>query len=102
MERMLLDPVEVSFAAEVWHWRGPAPFHFVSVPADLADVLGDVAPLVSYGWGMLPVTVRIGETRWETAAFPRDGTYVVPLRVAVRRAERIDVGDVVDVTVQAG
>ncbi|WP_240483918.1 DUF1905 domain-containing protein [Arsenicicoccus bolidensis] len=52
MERMLLDPVEVSFAAEVWHWRGPAPFHFVSVPADLADVLGEVAPLVSYGWGM--------------------------------------------------
>ena len=50
--RRLLDPVEVPFAAEVWHWRGPAPFHVVSVPAGLADVLGEVAPLVSYGGGM--------------------------------------------------
>ncbi|WP_286966818.1 MULTISPECIES: DUF1905 domain-containing protein [Arsenicicoccus] len=57
---MLLDPVEVPFAAEVWHWRGPAPFHVVSVPAGLADVLGEVAPLVSYGWGW----TRADDPRW--------------------------------------
>jgi hypothetical protein len=52
---------------------------------------------VSYGWGLIPVTVRSGETSWTTSLWPKDGGYVVPLKTAVRRAEELDVGDVVSV-----
>jgi hypothetical protein len=24
--------VELEFSGEVWFWRGPSPFHFVTVP----------------------------------------------------------------------
>ena len=56
-----------------------------------------MASLVTYGWGAIPVTVRIGETAWTTSLFPRNGRYVVPLKDAVRKAEDLALGDPVDV-----
>lgn len=50
---------------------------------------------MSYGWGMVPVTGRLGGTELRTALWPRDGGYVVPLRDAVRRAEGVELDDVV-------
>ena len=69
--------MELEFSGEVWEWRGPAPYYFVTVPDDEAQALHDVAH-VSYGWGMIPVTARIGGTRWTTSLWPKDGGYVVP------------------------
>ena len=54
--------MEISFRGDVWYWRGPAPFHFVTVPADESELIAELAPAVTYGWGMIPVTVRIGNT----------------------------------------
>ena len=73
------------------------PFHFVTVPEEESAELQAKSALVTYGWGMIPVGVRIGATRWTTSLFPKDGGYVVPLKDAVRHAERIDVGDTVTV-----
>jgi hypothetical protein len=91
------DRVDLGFAGEVWFWRGPSPYHFVTVPDEDCVALEAVAPLVSYGWGMIPVTAQIGGTRWTTSLFPKDGRYIVPLKDVVRRAEGLDVGDVVTV-----
>lgn len=82
----------LEFSGEVWHWRGPAPYHFVTVPEDQSGALLSVAGLVSYGWGMIPVTVRIGETEWITSLWPKDGRYIVPLKDRVRAAEGIELG----------
>lgn len=87
----------LDFEGEVWSWRGPAPYHFVSVPADECADLQEAAACVSYGWGMVPVTVTIGGTQWTTSLWPKDGGYVVPLKDKVRRAEEIGLGDVVAV-----
>jgi len=92
--------LEFDVTGPVVEWRGPAPHHFVEVTGDLADAVHDVAREVTYGWGMVPVRLRIGSTTSTTALWPRDGGYVVPLKVAVRRAERIDLGDVVTVHVE--
>jgi hypothetical protein len=89
--------VDLRFEGELWYWRGPAPFHFVSVPEAECEELADVAPRVSYGWGMVPAQVRIGATGFRTALWPKDGGYVVPVKTAVRRAERLEVGDTVRV-----
>lgn len=79
--------VNIEFAGELWYWRGPAPFHFITVPEDGCVEPRALSPVVSYGWGMIPVTVRIGRTVWETALFPKDGRYVVPVKDVVRAAE---------------
>ncbi len=67
------------------------------MPEDESAELQETAALVTYGWGMIPVEVRIGETRWTTSLWPKDGGYVVPLKDKVRKAEAIDVGDTVTV-----
>jgi hypothetical protein len=85
--------MEMEFSGEIWFWKGPSPFHFVTVPEDLCDALDATAGLVSYGWGMIPVSVRIGDTYWKTALWPKDGRYIVPLKVDVRRAEHLEVGN---------
>jgi len=88
--------MDLAFRGEVWFWRGPAPFHFVTVPDEQCAALEAAAPVVSYGWGMIPVAATIGDTAWTTSLFPKDGTYIVPLKDAVRRSEGVEVGDVVD------
>jgi hypothetical protein len=91
------EPMELEFSADVWFWRGPSPFHFVTVPEDESVELEAASALVTYGWGMIPVEARIGSTTWTTSLFPKDGGYVVPLKDKVRKAERIGVGDAVTV-----
>jgi hypothetical protein len=60
-----------------------------------------VATAVTYGWGMVPVTVRVGGTEWRTSLFPKEGRYLVPLKDAVRKAEGIGAGDTVAVRLEA-
>jgi hypothetical protein len=89
--------MELEFTDTVFEWRGPAPYHFVSVPEDDAAVIQDVAAAVTYGWGMIPVAVTVGDTTMTTALWPKEGTYYVPLKDRLRDAEGIGLGDVVTV-----
>jgi len=89
--------MDLEFTAEVWYWRGPSPYHFVTVPAEQCRDLTAVAGQVSYGWGMVPVAARIGATDWTTSLFPKNGGYIVPIKDKVRRAEAIDIGDPVTI-----
>lgn len=90
--------MELEFTGEIWHWRGPSPYHFVTVPDDESAELKEAAALVTYGWGMIPVQARIAGTEWKTSLFPKDGRYVVPVKDVVRLGENLQVGDVVTVT----
>lgn len=92
----------VEFAGELWYWRGPSPFHFVTVPAEQSSALHAIAPSASYGWGCIPVRATIGETEWTTSLFPKDGGYVVPVKSAVRDAEGLELGDTVHVALAVG
>jgi hypothetical protein len=89
--------VELEFSGPLFEWRGPAPYHFVAVPEDEAEQLRETAAGVTYGWGMIPVTGRIGRTGFTTSLWPKDGGYVVPIKVAVRRPERLELGQLVTV-----
>ncbi|KYH44604.1 hypothetical protein AZH51_08275 [Branchiibius sp. NY16-3462-2] len=84
--------MEVSFVSEVIEWRGPAPYLFAPVTSPATDDVADWIEF-SYGWGCIPVTARLGATTWETSLMPKDGRYLVPLRVSVQRAERVGLGD---------
>jgi len=89
--------MDLECTGELWHWRGPSPYYFVTVPEPASLHLHEVSTVVTYGWGMIPVKARIGGTEWTTSLFPKDGTYLVPVKVAVRRAEKLDEGDTVTV-----
>jgi hypothetical protein len=90
--------MNIEFDGKIWFWRGPAPWYFVTVPAEQSRDLNVISGLVTYGWGMIPVQARIGKTEWKTSLFPKDGRYIVPIKASVRRAENLEEGD--DVTVR--
>jgi hypothetical protein len=94
--------MDLEFTGEMWWWKGPAPWHFVTVPEPECMELEAASALVTYGWGMIPVTARIGGTSWKTSLFPKDGRYIVPVKARVRHAEGLEVGDTVTVRLAVG
>jgi len=90
--------VKLTFAGDMFEWRGPSPFYFVRVPDEEAVRIAEVASMVTYGWGVIPATVSIGATTVTTSLFPKDDGYLVPIKNAVRLPEKLSVGDIVDVT----
>lgn len=85
----------------VVEWRGPAPFYFLALPVEDSEDLKVAAKGMEY-WGQVPVVARIGGTDFTTALFPKDGRYLLPLKDAVRRAEGIDVDDVLTAALSLG
>ena len=92
--------MNIEFSSKIIFWRGPAPWFFVTVPAKESRDLKAISSLVTYGWGVIPVTVQIGKTRWTTSLFPKDGRYLVPIKASVRKAEKLDKGDKVTVRLE--
>lgn len=87
--------LQTAFDGEIIEWRGPAPFLFVPLPGDVAQELAENVNSLSYGWGCIPVRARIGSTEFTTSLFPRNGGYLLPVKVVVQRAEGVGLGDVV-------
>ena len=87
--------MDVEFSGEIFHWRGPAPYYFVRVPEEESEDIHDISAGITYGWGVIPVTVQVGDTEFTTALFPKDGRYLVPLKDKVRKAEDLGEGDTI-------
>ena len=87
--------MNLTFSNEVFYWRGPSPFHFVTIPQAQSLEIKAVSKILTYGWGVIPVSVKIGQTEWTTSLFPKEGLYLVPIKEVIRRAEAIELGDTV-------
>lgn len=89
--------MKIEARGSLWHWRGPAPWYFVTVPPAECRAIKALSASVTYGWGMIPATVRIGKTVWKTALWPKEDRYIVPIKASVRKAEKLAEGDEVTV-----
>ena len=85
--------MEFRFATTVIYWRGPAPFFYAPIPAEHAEAFRQAARIATYGWGCVPVEAEIGGVVFTTSLFPRGETYLLPLKVAVRRKANVTMGD---------
>jgi hypothetical protein len=94
--------IRLRFGAKIIHWRGPAPFFFARIPAEAAAAIRDVRKAASYGWGVIPVRAIIEGVAFGTSLFPKDGTYLLPLKDAVRRKLGITADDEVQVEMSIG
>ena len=90
----------IEFKGKIFYWRGPAPFLFVAVPEEPSRDLKAISAMVTYGWGVIPVQVRIGKTEWKTSLFPKEGRYLVPIRMSVQKSEKLEVGDSVTIQIE--
>jgi hypothetical protein len=96
--------VLVEFEAELWLWeaRRDDSWTFVSLPIDASDEIRELTGGQRRGFGSVKVTATVGLTTWRTSIFPdsKQGAYVLPVKKAVRKAQSIEPGDLVRVTVE--
>ena len=86
---------EFEFAAALWREPGEDGWYFVSIPADISDEISDITAGIRRGFGSVRVAVTVGTTSWQTSIFPdsKTGTYLLPVKKAVRAAEHLEPGD---------
>ncbi|MSW54949.1 MAG: DUF1905 domain-containing protein [Actinobacteria bacterium] len=86
------------FKGSMITWRGPSPFYFIPIPQAQSKKIKAMAAQLTYGWGVIPVSGKIGKTEFTTALIPKDGVYLVPIKNLVRLGENLEVG--IETTVQ--
>ena len=92
--------MKFDFSGELWFWRGPAPWYFVTVPEEQCRQIKAISNVVTYGWGMIPATIRIGKSKFVTSLWPKDGSYIVPIKASIRKAEKLEEGDMVSIELE--
>jgi hypothetical protein len=88
-----------TFRSEVWLYPGEAGWHFVTLPVDVAEEIREATALLRKGFGSVRVTADVSGQTWQTSLFPdtQSGSYLLPVKKAVRTAARISTGDEVEV-----
>ena len=80
----------IEFEGEVFRWdaRDDASWFFAAVPPELSEDIREI-PRPYRGFGSVRVRARVGGSEWSTSIFPssQSGSYVLPLKKAVRDAE---------------
>lgn len=92
--------MKYSFNAKLWVWPGNvAAWRFVTVPKAESEVLKKKVKLKN-GFGSIRVKAKVGNTSWDTSVFPdsKSGTYLLPVKASVRRAEGLEDGELVSVS----
>lgn len=87
----------------VWLWQGsdgaPAKgsWYFLTIDGETASAIRANA-VNAAAWGSVYVEVTIGATTWRTSLFPSKqvGGWLLPLKAAVRKAEKIAEGSVIE------
>jgi Domain of unknown function (DUF1905) len=88
--------------APLWRYPGADGWHFVSLPAEVSAEITDITAGARRGFGSVRVDVTVGATSWRTSIFPdsKTGTYLLPVKKAVRVAEHLEAGDEVRAQLQ--
>ena len=89
--------LELAFEAELWQHDSPGGWHFVTVSREVGDEVRERAD--RRGFGSVRVTAAVGGSSWRTSVFPdaASGSFLLPVKQPVRRAEGLGAGDVVRV-----
>lgn len=95
-----MHAVEFNFKAKVWVYPGQAAWHFISVPKKESGRIKSLFGGLQRGFGSFPVAATIGRTIWLTSIFPdsKTGTYLLPVKAAVRKKEGVVESKAVSVT----
>jgi hypothetical protein len=76
--------------------HGKGEYHFVTVPADVSDVLNEL-PIVRSGFKSIKCEARIGSSSWNTSVFPGEELFILLIAKKIMTRENIAAGDSVEV-----
>jgi hypothetical protein len=82
-------------------YPGFGAWRFLHVGSDVSRQIKIDFGTRAAGFGSIRVRVCIGSTTWDTSIFPdkKSGTYLLPLKAAIRKKEEIADDDIVSFSV---
>jgi len=89
--------MKFEFESIVIFWHGPSPYYFAAVPSEINDTIKELSHELSYGWGCIPVNVQIGNTKWKTSLMPKNGIYLVPIKLIIQKELNISINSIVNI-----
>lgn len=90
------------FCADLYRWAARTDtWVFARLPLEISDEIRE-QPHPPAGFNSVKVEVSLGGSRWRTSIFPdsTDGSYVLPVKSSVLRAEGVGIGDSVQIAVE--
>ena len=97
----MLGKIKCEFAAEIWQYKAPGGWYFISVPEDVSKEIRENLKWQEEGWGRLKITAEIGSSQWKTSIWfdTKRNTYLLPLKADIRKKENIESGNIIDVII---
>lgn len=80
-----------TLTSKVFVYPGMSAWRFLGIPEAQGEEIKKEFGSRAKGWGSLFVSVTIGKTTWDTSIFPdkKSGSYLLPLKAKIRKAEGI-------------
>ncbi len=96
--------IPYEFTAKVCHYSVSADgvgWTIVSLPKALADEIRNNFKCLEQGWGRMKIAAKVGNSEWQTAIWfnTKLDTYILPIKAAIRKKEKIALNEDVKVTV---
>ncbi len=101
---METEKLKYEFSAKTYMYSASekdSGWMFVSLPKEMSVEIRENFKWLEEGWGRMKATAVIGETEWQTAIWfdTKQDTYMLPLKAAVRKKEKVTLDEEVKVTV---
>lgn len=85
--------------SKVWRYPEFGGWHFFTIGARASAEIRAAVKERPKAFGSIRVKARVGKAEWTTSVFPtKEGTYLLPIKAAIRAQASIEEGD--EVTVQ--
>lgn len=96
------NKTKYSLTSKILVYPGMSGWRFLIIPTNVAQEIKANFGNRAKGWGSLPVTVTLNSSVWKTSIFPdkKSGTYFLPLKAKIRRAEEIFDEDVLGFSIK--
>jgi hypothetical protein len=100
---------QITHTGPLWRWTsstGTGTWHFLTIDGAAGEALSGTALMRRLeksigGFGSLKVRARIGDSVFSTSLFPsKNQGWLLPVKAAVRKAEGLSEGDVVEVVLE--
>lgn len=98
--------LDFEFSAKLWEWsssgeQGGGSWHFVTLPESISKDIKSFTKHRKTSFGSVRVRAQCGQTEWLTSLFPskEKSAYLLPIKKSVRRAEKLRLGDKIDILV---
>lgn len=92
---------KISFIGTLWKYNGASAWYFITIPKETATDIKHHSVQTKIAWGMLPVSVSIGKSSWNTSLFPdkRTQSYLLPIKSIIRKHEQLEEHDEISVVI---